>query len=85
MTDSELREINEIKDSLKEINKKLDTYHEATLTLHTVVLGKNGDVGLVGKIADLTRFQGRCLIVFGVLIGSGVLGGSAWGIAQWIG
>jgi len=97
MTESEIQEI---KSGLKTINDKLDSYHEAVTILHTVVLGRNGDAGLVGAFEksrdeldariskaceEQSRFRSKCILVLGVLIGSGVLGGSVWGIAQWIG
>ncbi len=84
MTDSEIQEI---KDGLKEIDSKLDKYHESVTILNTVVLGKNGDAGLVGKLEhncdETNMLKTRFWMLIGLLIGSGVLGGV--GLAQLIG
>jgi hypothetical protein len=97
MTDSEIQEI---RTSLKEINSKLDSYHEAVTVLNTVVLGRNGDAGLVGAFEksrdelnarmdeaceEQSKFRSKCILIFGILVGSGVLGGSIFGIINLVG
>lgn len=87
MADSELQEL---KVSIQQIDNKLDAYHEDVTILRTIVLGRNGDVGLIGNFErtrnDLNmrideackenaKFRSKCILVLGILIGSGVLGG----------
>lgn len=95
MTDSEIQEI---KTGLKEITDKLDKYHESVTVLNTVVLGKNGDAGLIGNFEqardalnkrldenckETSMLKVRFWLLIGLLMGSGLLGGI--GIAQLIG
>jgi hypothetical protein len=96
MTDSEILEI---RADLKAISAKLDAYHESVTVLNTVVLGRNGDAGLVGAFEksrdelnkrmdeaceEQSKFRSKCILVFGILVGSGVLGGSIFGVIKLI-
>jgi hypothetical protein len=77
-------EIETILKRLDNIDDKLDKYHEATTILNTVVLGKNGDPGLVRIVDENCKetmiLKTRFWLLVGLLVGSGVLGG--FGIAQ---
>ena len=60
--------------------KKIDETHDAVIQIKTVLLGTNGDLGLCGEFKDLKashyRLKRNCVLVFGVLAGSGILTGS---------
>jgi len=64
----------------------LQETHDAAIKIKTVLLGENGVKGLCGEHEELKHdyydFKRRCILVFGVLIGAGVLGGSGYAIFQ---
>jgi len=67
------------------------TDHEAIIEIHTVLLGANGDDGLVGDVkrcavaikeesCELSKLKKIVYTLVGVLVGSGVITGGAIGI-----
>lgn len=64
----------------------LQETRDAMLEMKTVILGKNGDKGMVGKLNDVCEshysFKERIYLVAGILVGLGVLGGGGYGLAQ---
>ena len=80
MTDPEFQE---------KVLEKLEIIVERQAIIKTVLLGANGDTGLVGKVDDVCKsnndLNGKFKLLVGVLIGSGVLAGSTAGILKLIG
>ena len=87
MTDLEFQE---------KVLEKLEIIVERQAIIKTVLLGANGDTGLVGKVDDVIKtvdklqenhddLNGKFKLLIGVLIGSGVLAGSTAGILKLIG
>ena len=66
----------------KEDKEKLNETHEAVIKLKTVLLGANGDKGIVGQVNENTKKVNRNTIILAALLGSGVLTGGGIGIAQ---
>ncbi len=69
------------KEMLQELNAKVDKTAKKVSSIEQALKGYNGEHGQPGlcgqfdKLAkDYHQFKRRCLVVFGVLIGSGVLG-----------
>ena len=58
--------------------------HTRVEKLATVLLGADGDEGLVGQVKDLAdshyKLKNRFWILVGVLIGSGVIGGGIYSV-----
>lgn len=65
--------------TLERIDEKLDKVENSLIEIKTVLLGKNGDKGLVGQVQDHDRTIKTILIILAALIGSGVLGGGILG------
>tara|TARA_Y100000310_G_scaffold327860_1_gene394866 strand:+ start:3531 stop:3803 length:273 start_codon:yes stop_codon:yes gene_type:complete len=80
-----------IKQVLKNQEEFRETYAEMkteVMGVKTVLVGYNGDEGLVGRVETLStsyyKFKDRATLVFGVLLGTGVIGGSAYGLVRLI-
>jgi len=67
----------------------LQETHKMVIELKVVLLGKNSDRGLVGKVNDLShncndleekhnRLSKTLWILIGILMGSGLIGGGLW-------
>lgn len=74
-------------------SKQISETHDIALELKTVLLGKNSDKGLVGKVSescdkleeiekDHNKLKRQFWLVVGLLVGSGVLGGGIYGLIQ---
>ena len=67
-----------------EERQKLDETHDSMIRIETVLLGSNGDNGLVGDVKRLAvshfRLKKNFWVLTSFLAGSGVLGGSIWAI-----
>ena len=67
-------------------NELLKETHDSVIEIKTVLLGKNGDDGLVGDFGRLSRshykLKQNFWILVAFLIGSGVLVGSLVGILR---
>ncbi len=63
--------------TLEQIDEKLDRVGNSLTEVKTVLLGKNGDKGLVGQVEaherDLDKIKGNYKLLVGILIGSNVL------------
>ncbi len=68
--------------TLEQIDEKLDKVENTLIEIKTVLLGKNGDKGLVGQVQDHDKTIKTILIILAALIGSSVLGGSAFGVVK---
>ena len=70
----------------KDEKQKLDETHDTVIELKTVLLGTNGDNGLVGDVKRIAkshfRLKQNFWILVSFLIGSGILGGSIWGLLR---
>ena len=64
--------------------RKLDESHDAIIQVKTVLLGVNGDDGLCGDVKRVveshSKLKRNFYSLIGFLVGSGVLGGSLWGV-----
>ena len=62
--------------------KKLEETHDATIQIKTVLLGMNGDDGLVGEVKVIAKSHSSLKKSFwtliGILIGLGILGSGIW-------
>ncbi len=67
--------------------------HDTVIQLKTVLLGANGDDGLVGDVKRTSKaiivlnekhnkLNKTLWTLIGILVGSGVLGGSLWGLLK---
>ena len=60
--------------------KALDETHDAVIQIRTVLLGVNGDEGLVGIVQQVVKEQSKLKktvwTLIGILVGSGVISGS---------
>jgi len=67
-----------------EERKMITETHDTVREIKVVLLGVNGDKGLVGEVQDLKKKHSRLskilYILVGVLIGTGILVGGVWGI-----
>lgn len=74
----------EWREDLKEIDNKLDDVALAVGTIKTVLLGANGNLGLCQKhtklAEDYYNFKRKVYWVFGIMIGSGILGGMGYAV-----
>ena len=61
---------------------KLDDTHKTVIQLKTVLLGTNGDDGLVGQVKENTSRGVRNSIIIALFMGTGAVGGSIFGIIQ---
>ncbi len=68
--------------TLEQIDEKLDRVENVVIELKTVILGKNSDKGLVGKVNDNCKKTDRNTIILAALIGSGALGSGIYGLVQ---
>ena len=79
----------EILKTLESIDKKLDSNILETNSIAQVLKGYNGYKGLCKSHADLASdyysFKRRVLLVFGFMVGAGILTGGSIGIIQAIG
>ncbi len=70
----------------KERDRKINETHDVALQLKTVLLGANGDQGLVGDVKQIGqshyKLRGQFRLLLGILVGSGVLTGAGFGIAK---
>jgi len=61
----------------KEEKQKLEDVHDKVNTIHTVLLGTNGDDGLVGEVNRIGKshfkLKRNFWLLVGVLIGTGIL------------
>jgi len=68
----------------KDEKGKLDETHDKVLKLSTVLLGTNGDNGLVGEFRRVAQshftLKRNFWILVGILTGSGILGTGLWSI-----
>ena len=62
--------------------EKLDETHDTVITLKTVLLGTNGDNGVVGQVKDNTKRSHQNRIIIALFMGSGLIGGSIFGVVQ---
>ena len=64
----------------------LQETHDGMLELTTVLLGKNGDPGLIGDFWEVKashyKLRQRFYIFVGIIAGSGILTGAGFGIAE---
>jgi len=72
---------------LTEAEKKaIQETHDTVIQLKTILIGVNGDEGLVGEIKDLHRNHNKLKQSFwtlvGILVGSGFIGGGLWGLLK---
>ena len=67
-----------------EDRKMLEAIHEKVIKIEVVLLGANGDEGLVGEVQDLKRKYNRLTLgvytLIGILIGLGLLTTGALGL-----
>jgi hypothetical protein len=79
----------EILKTLESIDKKLDSKILETNSIAQVLKGYNGFPGLLGSHKELAEdyycFKRKCLLVFGLLVGAGVLSGGGYGVIQLMG
>ncbi len=72
------------KELLKDIRDDQKVIREDQIITKTVLLGVNGKDGLVDEVKSLAQGHGRLKknfwILVGILLGSGVIGGSAYGL-----
>ena len=68
---------------------KLDQLVEDVTEIKTMLKGANGYKGLCKSHDDLASdyysFKRKCLLVFGLLVGAGVLSGGGYGVIQLMG
>lgn len=68
----------------KEEKQKQDETHDGVIKLTTVLLGTNGDDGLVGEFRRVANshfsLKRNFWILVGILAGLGVLGSGLWGL-----
>jgi len=62
--------------------RKLDEVHDAVIELKIVLLGKNGDRGIVGQVEENNKKVNRNSLILAGILGSGLLSGVGVGIAQ---
>jgi len=60
--------------------EKLNNTHDAVIRIETV-LG-NGDKGICHDVSSLKKKVWRVEIIIALVIGSGILGGGAWGLRE---
>ena len=68
--------------TLKQIDEKLDRVESVVIELKTVLLGKNGDKGLVGQVDDNCKSISHIKIILAAILGSGLLGGGFLGLIK---
>lgn len=68
--------------TLKQIDEKLDRVENSVIEIKTVLLGADGDPGLVGLVEDHEKKINRNTIILAAIIGSGLLGGGIAGLVQ---
>ena len=66
----------------KDERKKLDETHDTVIELKTVLLGADGNPGLIHQVNSNTKRSHRNTVILAALIGSGILGGGTIGIIQ---
>ena len=66
----------------KEERQKLDETHDTVIQLKTVLIGVNGQEGLVRKVEANSKRSTRNSIIIAAILGSGVLGGGIMGVIQ---
>jgi len=68
---------------------KLDQLAEDVTEIKIALKGYNGFPGLLGSHKELAEdyysFKRKCLLVFGLLVGAGVLSGGGYGVIQLMG
>ena len=62
--------------------RKIDETHDTVITLKTVLLGANGNPGLVDQVIANTKRSSRNTIILTAIIASGGLGGGIFGIIK---
>lgn len=62
--------------------QKIDEVYRTTIKIKTVLLGANGDGGLVEEVKCNRRDINRNTILISILLGSGILGGGIYGAVQ---
>lgn len=67
-----------------EERKKLDETHDTVIKLKTVLLGANGQPGLVDQVIGNTKRSTRNTLILTAIISSGGLGGGIFGIIKLI-
>lgn len=65
-----------------EERQKIDETHDTVITLKTVLLGANGNPGLVDQVIANTKRSSRNTIILTALIASGGLSGGVFGIIK---
>ncbi|KKL18419.1 hypothetical protein LCGC14_2475730 [marine sediment metagenome] len=64
----------------------LQETHDGMLVIKTVLLGENGDTGLVGELKEVKeshyKLRQRFYTFVGIIAGSGILTGAGFGIAE---
>ena len=68
--------------TLEQIDAKLDQVAVVVTELKVVLLGKNGDKGLVGQVNDNSKKIATNRTILAAIIGSGILGGGIVGLVQ---
>ncbi len=67
----------------KDEREKLDRTHDTVIEIKTVLLGTDSDNGMVGDLKRLAKshykLRTNFWLLIGILVGSGILGGSLWG------
>ena len=66
----------------KDERQKLDETHDTVITLKTVLLGADGNPGLIDQVHSNTKRSTRNTIIIAGIIGSGALGGGVYGLIQ---
>ena len=65
-------------------DKKIEETHDVVIQLKTVILGIDGDPGLVGLVESNTRKINKITIILAGLIGTGLVTGGSIGISHLI-
>ena len=68
-----------------ERDKMMNETHDTVIELKTVLLGKNGDKGLVGQIVDNTRRSNLNRVIIASMLGASGLGGGIFGLIKALG
>ena len=69
---------------IAEIKETGEKTHDEVIQIKTVLLGANGDKGLVGDVNSNKKEIKVLSIIVWYIVGSGILGGGVWGIASLI-
>jgi len=68
--------------TIERFDDRMDSMDREIVKIRTVLLGANGDKGLVGQVSENTSKINRNTVILAAILGSGVLGGSIVGIIQ---